>query len=454
MKTVAFHNLGCKVNDYETDIMQQLFTENGFRVVGFNEKADVYVVNTCTVTNIADRKSRQMLHRAKKLNPDAVVIAVGCYVQTAGEKVLKDESIDIAIGNNKKSEIINILNEYLKDNGPDPHAGIIDINKTSEYESMFLTDTAERTRAYIKIQDGCDQFCSYCLIPYARGRARSRNEADILEEVKGLAAKGYREFVLTGIHVSSYGVDRIVNDGKKAEFNTMGREWTNEYLIGLLKAMESIDGVERIRLSSLEPRIVTEEFARRISEIPKLCPHFHLSLQSGSNETLKRMNRHYTADEYLRGVELLRKYFDDPAITTDIIVGFPGESDRDFKESFEFARKVSFYEMHIFKYSKRNGTAAAKMPDQVADGVKEERSHIMIGLRDELSREFRRSYIGKVRPVLFEEELKVGRETFMVGFTPEYIKVATPLRDVTKNGIYDVAIEDFLDDEVMKGTVV
>ncbi len=454
MKTVAFHNLGCKVNDYETDIMQQLFTENGFRVVGFNEKADVYVVNTCTVTNIADRKSRQMLHRAKKLNPDAVVIAVGCYVQTAGEKVLKDESIDIAIGNNKKSEIINILNEYLKDNGPDPHAGIIDINKTSEYESMFLTDTAERTRAYIKIQDGCDQFCSYCLIPYARGRARSRDEADILEEIKGLAAKGYREFVLTGIHVSSYGVDRIVNDGKKAEFNTMGREWTNEYLIGLLKAMESIDGVERIRLSSLEPRIVTEEFARRISEIAKLCPHFHLSLQSGSNETLKRMNRHYTADEYLRGVELLRKYFDDPAITTDIIVGFPGESDRDFKESFEFARKVSFYEMHIFKYSKRNGTAAAKMPDQVADGVKEERSHIMIGLRDELSREFRRSYIGKVRPVLFEEELKVGRETFMVGFTPEYIKVATPLRDAAKNGIYEVTIEDFLDDEVMKGTVV
>ena len=454
MKTVAFHNLGCKVNDYETDIMQQLFTENGFRVVGFNEKADVYVVNTCTVTNIADRKSRQMLHRAKKLNPDAVVIAVGCYVQTAGEKVLKDESIDIAIGNNKKSEIINILNEYLKDNGPDPHAGIIDINKTSEYESMFLTDTAERTRAYIKIQDGCDQFCSYCLIPYARGRARSRDEADILEEIKGLAAKGYREFVLTGIHVSSYGVDRIVNDGKKAEFNTMGREWTNEYLIGLLKAMESIDGVERIRLSSLEPRIVTEEFARRISEIPKLCPHFHLSLQSGSNETLKRMNRHYTADEYLRGVELLRKYFDDPAITTDIIVGFPGESDRDFKESFEFARKVSFYEMHIFKYSKRNGTAAAKMSDQVADGVKEERSHIMIGLRDELSREFRRSYIGKVRPVLFEEELKVGRETFMVGFTPEYIKVATPLRDAAKNGIYEVTIEDFLDDEVMKGTVV
>ena len=454
MKTVAFHNLGCKVNDYETDIMQQLFTENGFRVVGFNEKADVYVVNTCTVTNIADRKSRQMLHRAKKLNPDAVVIAVGCYVQTAGEKVLKDESIDIAIGNNKKSEIINILNEYLKDNGPDPHAGIIDINKTSEYESMFLTDTAERTRAYIKIQDGCDQFCSYCLIPYARGRARSRDEADILEEIKGLAAKGYREFVLTGIHVSSYGVDRIVNDGKKAEFNTMGREWTNEYLIGLLKAMESIDGVERIRLSSLEPRIVTEEFARRISEIAKLCPHFHLSLQSGSNETLKHMNRHYTADEYLRGVELLRKYFDDPAITTDIIVGFPGESDRDFKESFEFARKVSFYEMHIFKYSKRNGTAAAKMPDQVADGVKEERSHIMIGLRDELSRKFRRSYIGKVRPVLFEEELKVGRETFMVGFTPEYIKVATPLRDAAKNGIYDVTVNDFLDDEVMKGTVV
>ena len=453
MKTVAFHNLGCKVNDYETDIMQQKFTENGFRVVPFTQKADVFVINTCTVTNIADRKSRQMLHRAKKLNPDAIVIAVGCYVQTAGKEILKDESIDIAIGNNKKTDIINILNEYIKDNKADKAENIIDIGQTSEYESMFLTNTAERTRAYIKIQDGCDQFCSYCLIPYARGRARSRDEADILEEIKGLAGKGYHEFVLTGIHVSSYGVDRVVNDGKKAEFNTMGREWTNEYLIGLLQEMDNMDGVSRIRLSSLEPRIVTEEFASRISKIGKLCPHFHLSLQSGSDATLKRMNRHYTSEEYLRGVRLLRKYFDDPAITTDIIVGFPGESEEDFKTSFEFARRVSFYEMHIFKYSKRNGTAAAKMPDQIADSIKEERSHAMIGLRDELSEDFRRSYIGKVRPVLVEEEIKIGKETYMVGFTPEYIKVAVGTEGISKNGIYDVTIEDFLDGEIMKGTV-
>ncbi len=453
MKTVAFHNLGCKVNDYETDIMQQLFTENGFRVVGFNEKADVYVVNTCTVTNIADRKSRQMLHRAKKLNPDAVVIAVGCYVQTAGEKVLKDESIDIAIGNNKKSEIINILNEYLKDNGPDPHAGIIDINKTSEYESMFLTDTAERTRAYIKIQDGCDQFCSYCLIPYARGRARSRDEADILEEIKGLAGKGYREFVLTGIHVSSYDVDRIVNNGRKAEFNTMGREWTNEYLIGLLNEIDNIDGVKRIRLSSLEPRIMTEEFVSRISKVGKLCPHFHLSLQSGSDATLKRMNRKYTAEEFMEGVKRLRKYFDDPAITTDMIAGFPGETEEEFKESFSFAKDVSFYEMHVFKYSKRKGTAAEKLPDQVKDEIKEQRSHMLIALRDELSKDFRQRYIGKSRPVLFEERVLICGKSYMVGHTPEYIKTAVLTDAPLENEIRDVTLSSFLTDEILIGTL-
>ncbi len=453
MKTVAFHNLGCKVNDYETDIMQQKFTENGFRVVPFTQKADVFVINTCTVTNIADRKSRQMLHRAKKLNPEAVVIAVGCYVQTAGEKVLKDESIDIAIGNNKKADIINILNEYLKNNRQDTHAGIIDINKTSEYESMFLTDTAERTRAYIKIQDGCDQFCSYCLIPYARGRARSRDEADILEEIKGLAGKGYREFVLTGIHVSSYGLDRIVNNGRKAEFNTMGREWTNEYLIGLLNEIDNIDGVKRIRLSSLEPRIMTEEFVSRISKVGKLCPHFHLSLQSGSDATLKRMNRKYTAEEFMEGVKRLRKYFDDPAITTDMIAGFPGETEEEFKESFSFAKDVSFYEMHVFKYSKRKGTAAEKLPDQVKDEIKEQRSHMLIALRDELSKDFRQRYIGKSRPVLFEERVLIGGKSYMVGHTPEYIKTAVLTDAPLENEIRDVTLSSFLTDEILIGTL-
>ncbi len=453
MKTVAFHNLGCKVNDYETDIMQQKFTENGFRVVPFTQKADVFVINTCTVTNIADRKSRQMLHRAKKLNPEAVVIAVGCYVQTAGEKVLKDESIDIAIGNNKKADIINILNEYLKNNRQDTHAGIIDINKTSEYESMFLTDTAERTRAYIKIQDGCDQFCSYCLIPYARGRARSRDEADILEEIKGLAGKGYREFVLTGIHVSSYGLDRIVNNGRKAEFNTMGREWTNEYLIGLLNEIDNIDGVKRIRLSSLEPRIMTEEFVSRISKVGKLCPHFHLSLQSGSDATLKRMNRKYTAEEFMEGVKRLRKYFDDPAITTDMIAGFPGETEEEFKESFSFAKDVSFYEMHVFKYSKRKGTAAEKLPDQVKDEIKEQRSHMLIALRDELSKDFRQRYIGKSRPVLFEERVLICGKSYMVGHTPEYIKTAVLTDAPLENEIRDVTLSSFLTDEILIGTL-
>ena len=440
MKTVAFHNLGCKVNDYETDIMQQNFKENGFLVVPFTQKADVYVINTCTVTNIADRKSRQMIHRAKKTNPEAVVIAVGCYVQTAGKEVLKDECIDIAIGNNKKADILNILNEYIKENRPASFGSIIDINQTSEYESMFLTHTADRTRAYIKIQDGCNQFCTYCLIPFARGRARSRDEESILKEIEGLTKEGYKEFVLTGIHVSSYGVSGTA-------------DFKDNKLADLLEAINKLPGVKRIRLSSLEPRVVTEEFAKRISKLEKLCPHFHLSLQSGCDETLKRMNRHYTSDEFLSGVKLLRKYFDDPAITTDIIAGFPGETEEEFEKCFDFAKEVSFYEMHIFKYSRRKGTVADKMPGQVKDEIKEQRSHRLITLRDELSKQYRERQIGKVKPVLFEEEITVNGKKYLTGHTPEYVKVAVKASDAAANEIFDVSVDDFLNDELMSGSL-
>ncbi len=453
MKTVAFHNLGCKVNDYETDIMQQNFKENGFLVVPFSQKADIYVINTCTVTNIADRKSRQMIHRAKKTNPDAIVIAVGCYVQTAGKEVLKDECIDIAIGNNKKADILNILNEYIKENRPASFGSIIDINQTSEYESMFLTHTADRTRAYIKIQDGCNQFCTYCLIPFARGRARSRDEESILKEIEGLTKEGYKEFVLTGIHVSSYGIDKnlpVSKDDEDNDFFFTG----NEKLAELLEKIEKIDGVKRIRLSSLEPRVITEGFAERISRLKKLCPHFHLSLQSGCDETLKRMNRHYTSDDFIKSVELLRKYFDDPAITTDIIAGFPGETEEEFDKCFSFAKEVSFYEMHIFKYSRRKGTVADKMPGQVKDEIKEARSHKLIALRDALSKEYRSRQIGKVKPVLFEEEITVGGEKLLTGHTPEYVKVAVKASDAAPNEIFDVSIGDFLNDELMMGKVI
>lgn len=440
MKTVAFHNLGCKVNDYEMDIMQQKFAENDFQVVPFSQKADIYVINTCTVTNMADRKSRQMLHRAKKENPDSIVVAVGCYVQTATEDVLHDLSVDIAIGNNRKSEIVEIVEEYIKENKPELFGRVIDINHTDEYEDMFLENTADRTRAYIKIQDGCNQFCSYCLIPYARGRVRSREKEDILNEIRGLSQKGYKEFVITGIHVSSYGI-------------TSPNDLSENRLAELLEDIQKIEGVKRIRLGSLEPRVVTEDFTKRISALDKLCPHFHLSLQSGSNETLKRMNRHYTAEQFMEGVHLLRKYFDNPAITTDIIAGFPGETEEEFEECFEFAKAVCFYEMHIFKYSKRKGTVAEKLPNQVKDNIKEERSHRLIELGEKLSEEFRNSYIGKTRPVLFEEKVVFDGKEYMTGHTPEYIKVVVEAEGIKENEIYPINIEEAFSGDTMKGSL-
>ena len=366
MKSVAFHNLGCKVNGYEMDYMQQNLQERGYIVVPFDTKADIYIINTCSVTNMADRKSRQMIHRAKKMNPDAVVVAVGCYVQTSTEEVLQDLSIDIAIGNNRKKDLVEIIEEYLRRSEQEGESftieekksfserNIIDINHTDEYEDMQLSHTAEHTRAFLKVQDGCNQFCSYCIIPYARGRIRYRAMEEILKEVRELTANGYQEIVLTGIHLSSYGMEK-------------GNDFTKSRLGELIRAVNAVEGVRRIRLGSLEPRIITEEFAKELSQCEKLCPHFHLSLQSGCDSVLQRMNRKYTTGEYYEKVEILRKFFDKPAITTDVIVGFPQETEEEFMQTVEFLKKIRFYETHIFKYSKRKGTPAAIMQGQIPE---------------------------------------------------------------------------------------
>ena len=402
MLKVALHNLGCKVNAYETEAMAQKLEDAGYEIVPFNEKADVYIINTCSVTNMADRKSRQMLHKAKKMNEDAVVVAAGCYVQTATEKLLEDLSVDILIGNNKKKDIVEELQKYFDDNKYNKN--VIDINATNEYEELELATVTEHTRAYIKIQDGCNQFCSYCIIPYARGRIRSREFDNIKQEVTELAQKGFKEIVLTGIHLSSYG-----NNENK--------------LIDVVEMIAGIEGVERIRSGSLEPNIVTEDFAKRLAKVDKICPHFHLSMQSGCDNTLKRMNRHYTSDEYFEKCELLRKYFDNPAFTTDVIVGFPGETQEDYEISREFVKKVRFSELHVFKYSKRDGTVAAKMENQIPEPVKTERSEDLIKVGEILTMEYRRKFIGKKVSVLFEETINIAGEDYWVGHTKEYIKV-------------------------------
>ncbi len=409
MKTVAFHNLGCKVNSYEMDAMLQELRKHGYEIVAFEEKADIYIVNTCTVTNMADRKSRQMLHKAKKTNPEAIVVAVGCYVQSDTEGVRADAAVDLMIGNNKKKDLVAILENYM--NGIEEES-VIDINHTDEYEEMRLTGTQEHTRAYIKIQDGCNQFCSYCMIPYARGRVRSRRKEDILEEIKGLVQAGYQEFVLTGIHISSYGVDL-----KKAGTS-------EDDLLSLMQAIDKIAGVKRLRLGSLEPRIITEEFAKGISALEHICPHFHLSLQSGCEETLKRMNRHYTPEQFYAGVELLRKTFEHPAITTDVIVGFPGETAEEFETTRAFLEKVKFYEMHVFKYSKRKGTRAAVMENQIPEPVKTQRSNVLIAMDEKDTAIFREYYLGKEAEVLLEEKKEISGQEYWIGHTKEYVKVA------------------------------
>ncbi len=441
MENVALYNLGCKVNSYEMEVMRQMFREKGYRIVSFDEKADIYIVNTCTVTNIADRKSRQMLHRARQLNPDAVVVAVGCYVQTGREAVEKDPAVDLAVGNNRKKDIVAILEAYLRERKDKTLGGatILDIARTYEYEEMQLKGTAEHTRAYIKIQDGCNQFCSYCAIPYARGRVRSRRQEDILREIRGLAEAGYREAVLTGIHISSYGID----------FNGSSR------LVELVEGIGEIPGLDRIRLGSLEPRIVTPETAKRLAAIPQLCPHFHLSLQSGCDATLKRMNRRYTTGEYYKSVEALREAFHEPAITTDVIVGFPGETEEEFARTKEFLEKVRFYEMHVFKYSRRAGTAAASMPDQVPEPVKAQRSGQLLDMEKQQSEAFRRRYIGRTVEVLLEEERRMEGRTYCIGHTKDYVKVAVDTTERTEkdgiavNGLAEVRVRGFLTDEIL-----
>ena len=462
MKSVAFHNLGCKVNSYEAEVMQQLLQEKGYLIVPFDKKADIYIVNTCTVTNIADRKSRQMLHRARQLNPDAVVAAVGCYVQTGREQLEKDDSVDLIIGNNRKKDIAAILEEFMSERNRDVQEGagrsvglehepdknlhgttVLDIAHTCEYEEMTLKRPAEHTRAYIKIQDGCNQFCSYCAIPYARGRVRSRQADSILEEVRGIAAAGFREVVLTGIHLSSYCMD------------------TGASLVELAERLQEVEGISRIRLGSLEPRIITEETAGRLAAIPGLCPHFHLSLQSGCDTTLKRMNRHYTTGEYCQSVEYLRKYFGRPAITTDVIVGFPGETEDEFAQTKAFLEKVCFYEMHIFKYSRRAGTAAASMPGQVSEQVKAQRSEELFAMERRQSREFRRAYIGNEAEVLLEERMDTEGGAYIMGHTRDYVKVAVKLPEggsaaaaqagpsLDPNTVIKVPVSDFLTDDIL-----
>ncbi len=464
---VALHNLGCKVNSYEMDVMSRKLLDAGCSIVPFHDEADVYVINTCTVTNIADRKSRQMLHRSKKENPDAVVVAVGCYVETGLEGVKKDECIDLAIGNNKKSEIADILEEFFRARSEDANAfesgaykdssdgsfhersksaapdktlggtSIIDINHTDIYENMRLSELPEHTRAYIKVQDGCNQFCSYCVIPYARGRVRSRDMGDVIEEVRDLAEKGLKEVVITGIHVGSYGVDK-----------------GEPMLVNLLEKIEEIDGIERIRLGSVEPRLITPENVERLAKVRKLCPHFHLSLQSGCDSVLKRMNRHYTAEEYRESVALLRKAFDRPAITTDVIVGFPGETEEEFEECRRFCEDIAFYEMHVFKYSPRKGTVAAGLPDQLTDREKSARSDVLIDLTERDSVEYRRSFIGEPLSVLWEDEETHQGHKYMVGHTDRYVRVAvkegTPEYTLARSGEFsEVTVREFLNDETL-----
>lgn len=432
-KRVALHNLGCKVNAYELEAMEQELADAGYEIVPFEPGADVYIINTCTVTNIADRKSRQMLHKARKMNPEAIVIAAGCYVQAQKDENQIDDAIDIVLGNNRKQELIDILENYRWGQGQEKI--LTDLEKPVEYENMTLSAPAEHTRAYLKVQDGCDQFCSYCIIPYVRGRVRSRKKEEVLNEVYRLTENGYQEFVLTGIHLSSYGKD------------------IGESLLGLIEAVHQVDGVKRIRLGSLEPRIVTEEFGKALGSMWKICPHFHLSLQSGCDETLKRMNRKYTGEEYMEGCRILRKYFKDPALTTDVIVGFPQETEEEFEESRKFIEQVDFYETHIFKYSRRKGTRADRMEGQIPESVKGERSHALIRLGKIHQRNYMEGFLGRKVEILFEETMEFQGETYWTGYTREYMKTAVKSGENLENVIKTGTVTGFLQDDIFICTI-
>lgn len=424
---IAFLTLGCKVNSYETEAMQALLLAAGATIVEFNETADIYVVNTCSVTNMADRKSRQMLHRAKKKNPDAVVVAAGCYAQTADEAAMRETGIDVVIGNNQKKQIVEILENYM--------AGVenkrLEIGKETEYEELSLDTQVEHTRAYIKIQDGCNQFCSYCIIPYARGRIRSRKPEDVVEEVKRLAANGYQEIVLTGIHLSSYG---------RTSYEKLTEE-SGQPLLSLIRQINAVEGIRRIRLGSLEPRIITEKFVKTLITCEKVCPHFHLSLQSGSDTVLARMNRKYTTEEYARSVDILKKYYEAPAITTDIIVGFPQETEAEFAETMEFAKRIGFSKIHVFKYSRRKGTVADKMSGQVDEQIKNMRSEQLMALETSLGETYREQFFGKEEKVLFEESAVMDGEVCQVGYNERYVRIAVKTKEDLSNCIETVKIE-------------
>ncbi|MBQ4045073.1 MAG: tRNA (N(6)-L-threonylcarbamoyladenosine(37)-C(2))-methylthiotransferase MtaB [Lachnospiraceae bacterium] len=412
MRTAAFHTLGCKVNTYETEVMKSCLRSAGYEITDFSEPADYYIINTCSVTNIADQKSRQMLHRARKRNPGAVIVAVGCYAQAAGEELLRNGTADILIGNNQKGRLAEMIGAYEqqrdREEGPDFEAAYEDLKHEHHYEPMFLTQTEDRTRAFLKIQDGCDQFCSYCLIPYVRGRARSRDFQNVLDEIRSLTGQGFQEFVLSGIHLSSFGRD--LNDMKKPMLGE------------LVLAADKIPGVKRIRLGSLEQGIITREFLDMVSRAESFCPHFHLSLQSGCDETLKRMNRHYTGQEFLDQIALIREYYEHPAITTDVIAGFPGETDEEFGKTLEFVQKAGFAEMHVFKYSRRKGTRADRLPDQVDGNVKHERSQKLMEAGARMQEEFCRYYIGKHTEILTEEILVRDGQVWHTGHNKEYVR--------------------------------
>lgn len=443
MKTIAFHNLGCKVNAYETEIMIQNAQDAGYEIVQFSQFSDIYVINTCTVTNIADRKSRQMLHKVRKLNPDAVVVAVGCYVQTGKDALLKDPLVDICIGNNHKGELIKILDDFFE-NQRKKTAIIDDLGIPSDYERMTLETITDRVRTFVKIQDGCNQFCTYCAIPLARGRVRSRDKGEIISEIKTLVDKGCKEIVLTGIHVGSYGIDMDENGKQSGDYGGYSK------LIDLVEEISKIEGLGRIRLSSVEPRIITDENAKRLAALPNLCPHFHLSLQSGCDATLKRMNRHYSTDDYYESVLALRKYFDDPAITTDVIAGFPGETDEEFETTVAFVKNVAFSDMHIFKFSPRKNTRAAVMDGQLTEDIKNKRSDVLLDLALEGAGRYMKSHIGRTEEVLLEEEKTILGKKYMIGHTPDYIPVAVPSEGQAPGDIVSITLSGMLTDEIMK----
>ena len=428
MRTAALHNLGCKVNSYETEAMQQLLEEAGYQIVPFHEKADVYLINTCSVTNMADRKSRQMLHRARKQNPDAVVVAAGCYVQSASEELKKDLAVDVIIGNNKKQDLVEILEEYFREKH---QVHVIDIGNTQEYEELKISRIADHTRAFLKVQDGCNQFCSYCIIPYARGRVRSRRKEEVVEEVKTLAGNGCKEVVLTGIHLSSYGIDH------------------GSTLQELILAVHEVAGVERIRLGSLEPGIITEDFVKTLSALPKFCPHFHLSLQSGCDATLKRMNRRYTSGEYYEKCILIRKYFKHPALTTDVIVGFPGETEEEFLITRKFLREIAFSDLHIFPYSPRRGTKAAAMTDQVDSQVKKHRSDLLIQDTKEYQKTYADAFLSKQEKVLFEEVVSYDGKEYLIGHNERYVKIGVLASEAAEKGYGENEIHEVLVEHVL-----